>query len=120
MEKTANQNKGTLKVSESVIVTIVKNAALEIDGVHKIATKSLSIKSFLQSSSDPSDIKVSMLDGVCMISMSIIAKSGYNVVSVCEQIQEKVKAAVQSMTGVPVSKVDISVADVDFSDESEA
>ena len=120
MEKTANYGKGTLKVSEKVIVTIAKNAAMEVEGVHKIATKPLSIKSFLQSSSDPSEVKVSMLDGVCMIVISIVVKTGYNAVSVCEQIQEKVKAAVQSMTGVTVSKVDVSVADVDFGDGSEA
>lgn len=120
MEKTVSQGKGTLKVSESVIVTIAKNAALEVDGVHKIATKSLRIKSLLQSSSDPSEIKVSMNEGVCMITMSIVTKSGYNVVHVSEQIQEKVKAAVQSMTGVTVSKVDVSVADVNFDEESQA
>ena len=119
MEKTVNQSKGSLKVSENVIVTIAKNAALEIEGVQKIATKPLSIKSFLQSSSDPADIRVSMLDGVCMIGMSIVVKTGINVVSVCEQIQEKVKAAVQSMTGVTVSKVDVSVADVAFDAVSE-
>lgn len=118
MEKAVNTKKGTLKVSENVIVTIVKNAASEINGVYKIATKSLSIKSLLQSSSDPSDIKVTMLDGVCRISMSIVAKSGFNIVSVCEEVQEKVKAAVQSMTGVTVSKVDVSVVDVDFSTET--
>lgn len=117
MEKENNPGKGALKVSENVIVTIAKNAASEIDGVHKIATKGLSIKSLLQSSSDPSDIKVTMLDGVCKIAMSIVVKSGYNVVSVCERIQEKVKAAVQSMTGVTVSRVDVSVADVDFGGE---
>lgn len=120
MEKEANTKKGSLKVSENVIVTIVKNTAAEIDGVYKIAAKSLSIKSLLQSSTDPSDIKVSMLDGVCKISMSIIASSGYNIVNVCEQVQERVKAAVQSMTGVTVSKVDVSVTDVDFSTEATA
>ncbi len=118
MEKTESAKKGTLKVSENVVVTIARNAASEIDGVYRIANKPISIKSLLKSSSDPGDIKVSMLDGVCRISMSIVARSGYNVVSVCEQIQEKVKAAVQSMTGVTVSRVDVSVADVDFSSEA--
>ena len=117
MEKTAKTKKGSLRVSEGVIITIVKNAAAEIDGVHKIASRQLSIKNILQSSTDPSDIKVSMLDGVCKISVSIIAESGYNIVSVCEQIQDRVKAAVQSMTGVTVSKVDISVAEVVFPGE---
>lgn len=117
MEKETYSKKGALKVSENVIVTIAKNAASEIDGVYKIATKTLNIKSLLQSSSDPSDIKVTMLDGVCAISMSIVAKSGFNIVSVCEQIQEKVKSAVQSMTGVTVSRVDVTVADVSFGTE---
>lgn len=119
MEKAVYSKKGTLRVSENVIVTIVKNAASEIDGVKRIAAKPISIKSFLQSSSDPADIKVTVLDGVCRISLSIVARSGYNVVSVCEQIQEKVKAAVQSMTGVAVLKVNVSVVDVDFSQEAE-
>lgn len=117
MENATYSKKGALKVSENVIVTIAKNAASEIDGVYKISTKGLSIKSLLQSSSDPSDIKVAMSDGVCLISMSIVARSGYNIVSVCEQIQEKVKAAVQSMTGVTVSRVDVTVADVNFGTE---
>ena len=118
MEKAVNTKKGTLKVSEGVIVTIVKNAASEVDGVYKIATKSLRIKSLLQGSSDPSDIKVNMLDGVCRISLSIVAKNGCKIVEVCEEIQEKVKAAVQSMTGVTVSKVDVSVVDVNFDTET--
>ncbi len=120
MEKAVNSKKGTLKVSENVIVTIIKNTVSEIEGISKIAAKSLSIKSLLQGSTDQSDIKVSMLDGVCRISMSVIAKSGYNIVAVCEEAQEKVKAAVQSMTGVTVSKVDISVVDVNFAAETES
>ena len=114
MEKTEYTKKGSLKVSESVIVTIAKNAALEIDGVSKISSKGLKIKKMLQSSADPSDIRVGMAEGVCRIGIGIIAKSGYNVINVCEQIQEKVKAAVQSMTGVTVAKGDVTVADVVF------
>lgn len=114
MEKKPNTSSGTLKVSEGVIVTIAKNAASEVDGVERIATKQFKLKSFLQSSSDPSEIKVTMTEGVCVISLSIVVKSGFNVVNVCEQIQEKVKAAVQSMTGVTVSKVDVTVTDVVF------
>lgn len=120
MEKNENTKKGTLKVSESVIMTIARNAALEIDGIYKISSKGLKIKSLIQSSADPSDIKVSMAEGVCQISIAIVAKSGHNVISVCEQIQEKVKAAVQSMTGVTVSKVDVTVSDVVFEPEASA
>ncbi len=120
MEKTENTNKGSLKVSESVIVTIVKNAASEIDGVYRIAVKPFSVKSMLRSSADPCDVKVSMQEGVCKISMSVVVRSGYNSIKVCEQLQEKVKAAVQSMTGVTVAQVNVTVADVYYSEENAA
>ncbi len=108
--------KGTLRVSESVIITITKNAACEVDGVARIAEKPFNIKSLLNPNLDTSCVTVTMLDGVAKIALSIVAKSGYNMINVCERIQEKVKAAVQSMTGVTVSKVNVSVTGVDFED----
>ncbi len=116
MEQSSRNRRGTLKVSENVIITITKNAACEVDGVSAIANKPFSIKSLLNPNLDNSMVNVVMLDGVAKIAISIIAKSGYNIVNVCELIQEKVKAAVQSMTGVTVSKVNISVVGVDFNE----
>lgn len=116
MEVSEKAKKGTLKVSENVIISITKNAAMEVNGVSGIAVKHFDILKMFSSRIDNSEISVTMLDGVAKISMSIVVKCGYNIVSVCEQIQERVKAAVQSMTGVTVSKVDVSVADVDFGD----
>ena len=106
--------KGTLRVSQNVIITITKNAALEVKGVSRVAVRSLDIMRLYSSKLDNSLINIEMLDGVAKISLSIVVLSGYNVMSVCEQIQEKVKSAVQSMTGVTVSKVNVSVVDVDF------
>ncbi|MBQ8623491.1 MAG: Asp23/Gls24 family envelope stress response protein [Oscillospiraceae bacterium] len=120
MEQSTRTRRGTLKVSENVIITITKNAAYEVSGVSSIANKAFSVSSLLRSKVDSSDVNVVMLDGVAKISMSIIVKSGYNILNVCEQIQEKVKAAVQTMTGVTVSKVNVSVIDVDFADKVEA
>ncbi len=120
MEQTTRSRKGTLKVSENVIVTITKNAATEVSGVAAIASRPFSVSSIVRPKVDASDISVVMLDGVAKISMSIIVKSGYNIVNTCEQIQERVKAAVQTMTGVTVSKVNVSVVDVDFSSQHDA
>ena len=116
MEMTEKRKKGTLKVSENVIISITKNAALEVGGVASIATKPFRITKLFSNNTDNSCVDAVMLDGVAKISLSIIVHNGYNVTSICEQIQERVKAAVQSMTGVPVSKVNVSVVDVDFSD----
>ncbi len=118
MDVSAKSRRGTLRVSENVIISISKNAALEVSGVAKIAAKPFSVRKLFSSKTDDSAISVAMLDGVAKISMSIVVCKGYNVVTVCEQIQERVKSAVQSMTGVTVSKVNVSVVDVIFSDVS--
>ena len=116
MEVSAKVKRGTLRVSENVIICISKNAAMEVNGVGAISVKPFSLKKFFSSKVDNSDVSVAMLDGVAKISMSIIVYNGYNVVSVCEQIQQRVKAAVQSMTGVTVSKVNVSVVNVNFAE----
>ena len=43
MDMTEKRKKGTLKVSENVIISITKNAALEVSGVASIANKPFSI-----------------------------------------------------------------------------
>lgn len=119
MDVSARSKKGTLKVSENVIISITKNAAMEVDGVLKIADRPFNVRKLFSSKIDNSQIDVTMLDGVAKISISIVVSNGHNIVSVCEEIQEKVKSAVQSMTGVTVSKVNISVIDVSFGDTQE-
>ncbi len=116
MEVSQRSKKGTLRVSENVIISIANNAAMEVVGVSKISTKPFNVLKLFSSKVSGNAIRETMLDGVAKISMSIIVFSGYNVSSVCEQIQAKVKSAVQSMTGVTVSKVNVSVVDVDFSE----
>lgn len=120
MEQSTRTRKGTLKVSENVIVTIAKNATEEVSGVASISAKPFGVSSIIRPKLNTCDISVAMLDGVAKISMSIIVKSGYNIVNTCEQIQERVKAAVQTMTGVTVSKVNVSVVDVDFTSQQDA
>ena len=44
----------------------------------------------------------------------IVVKHGYNVISVCEKIQEAVKSDIQAMTGITVSKVNVVVSGVSF------
>lgn len=119
MDVSAKSKRGTLKVSENVIISITKNATMEVDGVSEIANRPFNVLKLFSSKIDNSQIDVTMMDGVAKISMSIIVLKGYNVVSVCEEIQERVKSAVQSMTGVTVSKVNISVIDVNFSDNQD-
>lgn len=117
MENVSKFQKGILKVSDEVIATIARLAALEVDGVVSLTKPSVDFKQLIFKNGDSWNIKVKLSDDVVEISISVCVKYGVNVVSVAEHIQENVKSNVQSMTGVMVSRVNISVADITFSGE---
>lgn len=106
---------GQLKVSKDVITTITKNAVLEIDGVCSIANaKNKMIKNFFLYKTDFESIKIDFVNDTVEITIYLFVNPGVKVKSVAEQVQNRVKNEVQSMTGVTVSKVNVIVSDVKF------
>ncbi len=55
-----------------------------------------------------------MNDDVAVISLHINVKSGVNIPKVSENVQRAVKEAVQNMTGIVVSRVNIVIAGIVF------
>ena len=48
--------------------------------------------------------------------MSLNLKYGYSIPEVCETVQEKVKNAIENMTGLEVADINIRVAGVEMED----
>ena len=104
---------GQLKVSKEVILTITKNAVLAVDGVCSIANaKKKMLKGMFFSKTDFESIKIDFV--TVEISVYIFVDPGAKVKSVAEQVQNRVKNEVQSMTGVTVSKVNVTISDVKY------
>ena len=59
-------------------------------------------------------VEVKVTDNVAVIHVGINIKYGYKVTDVALRIQNSVKSAVQSMTGITVDKVNVSVVGIDF------
>ena len=56
-------------------------------------------------------------DNTFTVDVSVIVKFGFNIVEVSRAVQEKVIQALLTMTGLTVSKVNVRVAGVDFSEK---
>lgn len=100
----------TLKISEDVIITVAKLAALDVNGVESLCGE-ISKMSKLKKNGP---IAVSMVEDVAAVDIKINIKSGFRVVQVAQQVQAAVKDSVQSMTGVAVARVNVKVCGVDF------
>ena len=118
MERGEKVQAGTLKVSESVIATIARLATIEVAGVESLTNANSTFKNVFLKQSENDAIKVRLAGDVVEISISILVKFGHKVVVISEQIQNNVKASVQSMTGVAVARVNVSIAGVVFDDVS--
>jgi len=109
----AEKTVGNLIISEDVIASIARVAAEEVKGIHSLSTKPASLKNLFLSGSNKA-ILVNLNDDIASIDIYVILEYGAKVQEVASNIQQNVKASVQNMTGITVSRVNIIVSGIDF------
>ena len=61
-------------------------------------------------------VKVDILDKVVSVDLAVNLEYGYNIPTTCSKVQEKVKSAIETMTGLQVSDVNIRIVGIDMED----
>ena len=113
------ENLGEVKIADEVVAIIAGLAAMEVGGVSSMvgnATKELVNR--LGRKSLSKGVKVDVLDGIVTVSLAMNMKFGYSIKDVTGTVQEKVRAAIENMTGLEVADVNIRVAGVDVPEEA--
>ena len=108
---------GDIQIADDVIAIIAGLAATEVEGVAKMygnITNELVSKLGMKNLSKGVKVAVSPED--VKVDLSIELKYGYSVIDVSSKVQEKVKQAIETMTGLNVTKVTIRVAGVRMAD----
>lgn len=103
---------GSLQISTDVIGKIARLATLEVEGVSDVSTSTLGVKSLLHKTNLQKPITVELTDDVAEITVSVMVKYGSRIPQLAAKVQENVKNAVQNMTCITVSKVNIMVTGV--------
>ena len=109
-------NRGEIIIADEVIAVITGLAAMEVDGVASLAgnaTRELISKIGIKTLSK--GVKVDVLEDVVTVDAALNLKYGFNIKSVSEKVQEKVKVAIENMTGLKVADVNIRVAGIEVS-----
>lgn len=109
---------GRCIISEDVIATIASTAALEVPGVAGMATR-LELRNLMNSTA-PKAVSVINNEQETIIDVYVNLKAGVRIPDVAGEIQRHVKSAVQSMTGKPVTKINVHVAGIVFEEKAEA
>ena len=108
-----DENLGEVKIADEVVAIIAGLAAMEVEGVSSMtgnATRELVSKFGMKSLSK--GVKVDVLDGIVTVSLVLNLNYGYSIKDTTQRVQEKVKAAIENMTGLDCSDVNIRIAGV--------
>ena len=114
----SDENLGEVKIADEVVAIIAGLAAMEVEGVASMAgnaTREIISKLGVKSRSKGANVDV--LDGIVTVSLNLNLKYGYSIMEISGKVQEKVKAAIENMTGLTVADVNIRIAGVEMDAE---
>lgn len=111
-------NAGSLKISQEVIASIAGYTATETEGVASLAAVPANLTGWLEKQ-PLRPVSIQLDDGVAVIDIRLRVKHGAKIPELSRKLQSNVKEAVQNMTGVVVSKVNLQIAGVDFTEENQ-
>lgn len=109
---------GEVQIADEVVAIIAGLAATEVEGVDSMAgniTNELVGKLGMKNLSK--GVKVEVTEEHVTVGMSLNLKYGYSIPSVCEMVQERVKNAIENMTGLTVLEVNIKIAGVSMEEK---
>ena len=114
-----DENLGEVKIADEVVAIIAGLAAMEVEGVASRAGKGTRERiSKLGMKSLSKGVKVDVLDGIVTVSLALNLNYGYSIKEITSKVQEKVKTAIENMTGLEVADVNIRVAGVEIPEEA--
>lgn len=104
---------GTIRIADEVISTVAGLAAVEVEGVAAMSGGwGTDLVERLGRKNLGKGIKVEATGETTNIDIFIIIEFGYAIPKVCENVQKAVKAAVEGMTGLIVTAVNVHVVSV--------
>lgn len=111
----ANSKVGEVQIADEVVATIAGLAATEVEGVASMAsniTNELVSKLGMRNLSK--GVKIDVDSNSVSVDLVLTLEYGYSIPNTSKQVQEKVKSAIESMTGLTVSSVNIRIAGVNI------
>ena len=106
---------GNVKISSDVIASIAATAAQEVNGVAGLTSKiPTDIRGIMGMKNLAKGVRVELNNNEVAIDLYISLRYGSKIQEVAQKIQENVKSAVDNMTGMDVTKVNVYIQCINF------
>ena len=108
---------GDVRIADEVVAIIAGLATTEVEGVSSMAgniTNEIVSKRGMKNLSK--GILVEVMENEVKVDVAINIAYGYSIPDVSAKVQDKVKSAIENMTGLTVAVVNVRIASVDMAD----
>lgn len=103
---------GRIEVAPEVLTTIARFAALEVEGVSKMATVPADVSRFFRRAVRHDGIMLDYSDDKLQFDIYVMMYPNVNVLEASREVQAAVVEAIDKMVGLPVNVVNVHVEDV--------
>lgn len=104
---------GVVRINNEAIATIASIAAMEVRGVSRMGSSlGRTAADVIFGRTGSRGVRIKMTEGEVSLTVSIVVEYGVSVPRVADEVQENVKHAVEKMTGLVLSEVDVVVEGV--------
>lgn len=109
----AEENTGVVQIADDVVAMIASLATTEVEGVSAMAgniTNELMGRVGMKKLTK--GVRVIVTGRKVRVDLAVTMEYGYNIPATCHKVQAKVKAAIENMTGLECTDVNIRIAGI--------
>jgi len=111
---TQEMENGAIQISEDVVASVTGMAVLEVEGVCGLSSSiGTDIAEMLGMKTLSKGVRLSANeDGALKIDCDIVSRFGQNIFELAKNVQENVKTSVESVTGLTVAEVNVTICGI--------
>ena len=111
---TQEMENGSIQISEDVVASVTGMAGLEGEGVCGLSSSiGTDIAEMLGMKTLSKGVRLSTTEtGALRIDCDVVSKFGQNIFELAKNVQENVKSSVESVTGLRVAEVNVTVCGI--------
>jgi uncharacterized alkaline shock family protein YloU len=114
----ADSERGNTKIADSVVTKVAGIAAREVDGIFALGSSGAraigNVTQRVGIDNRSQGVSVEVTDQEATIELTVVLEYGESIPSVTQQVRDQIVRRVESICGLTVSAVDITVSDLHF------
>ena len=111
---TQEMENGSIQISEDVVASVTGMAVLEVEGVCGLSSSiGTDIAEMLGMKTLSKGVRLSTTEtGALRVDCDVVSKFGQNIFELAKNVQENFKSSVESVTGLRVAEVNVTVCGI--------